>query len=551
MTWRDPNTDPAGTLATCDSLRELAAAYSPLFYYDLRERCFPVLAESWLSHTTAAPWTPEEREADDLPVDDFKRGTAIMESASAAMGAPQHRGGPPNAFDRPIQLTSVQADADSIGGYAGVDARTFLNFAGWRPDSDFRAGDENYLYDAFSELSGAMQAGQRWNLLEGRPNVPHLWVPQPPNPTVYAEVEWGGMYLEWSRAPGAGDFPVDGVPELEQMLVLTYYYLYAMREPPPDGGVRRLEGQWEAVSLLFPCTVSKDRNADGRPVELTWTEPPAAIVISKNVERSADTPLRQHPNEVQPWTGTFMKVHCHPVLFVGAGTHRHFFLPGEITFNASSNPPPGNSATTTGGGGEFPGVEMWLLWSIVIALALPLIFGPLALAAPWLIALIALIALALFIAWLVSLIQDAINQASGDPLPPSGNNEEAGGGGPVGGGGGEPPAGGSTGPDPTATQPPGTPNAGSPTGRDIVSFDIRVIDLLHHAGDRTAFPSADQCEHPHWWDYSGSWGINVRAPSLEADWESGTQRVDELHRSWGYWNALRFATSLNGGSTGP
>jgi hypothetical protein len=194
---------------------------------------------------------------------------------------------------------------------------------------------------------------------------------------------------------------------------------------------------------------------------------------------------------------------------------------------------------------------MWLVWSIVIAIALPLIAGPLLLLAPWLLALIVLIALALLIAWLISLIEDAINQGSGDPLPPTSTNEEAGGGGAQGGTHEEPPAGGSSGPDPTATQPPGTPNAGSPTGRDLVSFDVRVVDMLHHAGDRTAFGSKEQCEHPHWWDYSGSWGINVRAPSLDNDWESGTQRVDELHRSWGYWNALRWATALNGGSTGP
>ena len=45
MTWRDPRPDNESTEATCENLRELAAAYSPILRYDDRERVFPVLAE--------------------------------------------------------------------------------------------------------------------------------------------------------------------------------------------------------------------------------------------------------------------------------------------------------------------------------------------------------------------------------------------------------------------------------------------------------------------------------------------------------------------------
>lgn len=545
MTWREPDPNPDGTEATCESLRELAAAYSPILRYDVSERCFPVLAESWLTHTTAAPWAEEEREADDLPVDRFRRGTAVMR-ADTRLGGLEQRGGPPNPFDRPIQLTTQQDDPDSIGRYGGVDASTFLDFGGWQP-GDLRRGDERYLYAAFSELSAAMAAGQPWELIEGRPNTPHLWVPQPVNPTVYAEIEWGGTYAQWSDK-GGQDFPLGGVPELDQLLVVTYHYLYAMREPSPgDLVTRRLEGQWEAISLLFPCTVGDGRTAEGRPTSLRWVEPPSWVVISKGIERSGETPLRQHPNEVRAW-GQVERVHAHPIVYVAAGTHRHFFEPGTVTFDPNSNPPPGFGATDSEGGGDFPGAEMLLVWCVVAAI----VAGALLAAGLFVLAaILAILAIILFILWLISLIADAVNQASGGPLPPTPTNEEAGGGGAQGGGQDEPPAGGSTGPDATATAPPGTPNAGSPTGRDVVSFDVRVVDLLHHAGDRTGFPSREPCEHPHWWAYSGSWGVNVRRPETPDDWESGTQRVDELHRSWGYWHTLRALTFLNGGSTGP
>ena len=60
-----------------------------------------------------------------------------------------------------------------------------------------------------------------WNLIEGLPNQPHLWVPQPVNPTTYCEVEWGGMYARWSAAAGNTDFPAGsgGQAELTEQAV--------------------------------------------------------------------------------------------------------------------------------------------------------------------------------------------------------------------------------------------------------------------------------------------------------------------------------------------
>jgi hypothetical protein len=549
MTWRDPKSPQEFVDATCGNLRELAAAYSPILRFDDRERLFPVLAESWLTHTSAAPWSTTDEEEDDLVADSFRRGSAICTADVSLVGGPVAMGGAPNPHNRPIQFSSAVSDPDAIGAYDDVDALTFLDFGGWIPDGTFRHGNADYLYRAFSELSCAMNQANPWLLVEGDPNLPHLWVPQPVNPTAYCEVEWAGIYSQWSTAAGLSDFPLeqpgDTPGPLDLFMCLTYYYLYPMRDVPPEGAAtRRLEGQWEAISLFFAGDAGPVGEA-GRPEQFTYREPPEFVVISKGIERSFDEPLRQHPNEVRRW-GNVEREHAHPVIYVTAGTHRNSFFPfpGTRWFPVPTRPD-GDDAPA--GAGEFPGVESLLLWSFAAGVAASLLAG---IGAVLLAAWFAALAILLMLCWLISLIWDAINQASGDPIGPSGDIDEANGSGAQAGSTEEPPAGGSSGPNPTANQPPGTPNAGSPTGQDIVSFDVRVVDMLHEAEERTGFPSDSFCEHPHWWPYTGSWGINV-PPGVDNDWESGTRRVDEFGRSWGYWHALRMLTFVNGGSAGP
>jgi hypothetical protein len=301
------------------------------------------------------------------------------------------------------------------------------------------------------------------------------------------------------------------------------------------------------VSLFFAGDPG-GAGASGRPRSMPFHEPPDFVVISKGLERAESAALRQHPNEVRRWDDV-EKDHAHPIIYLTAGTHRHSFVPlAGSHWDPTANPPPGSGPGTTVPG-EFPGVESLLLWAAAAATvgAALLALGPLA----WpLAALFFIVAILLVLLWLISLIWDAVNQASGDPIPDRQDNDEANGGGVQGGASDEPPAGGSSGPDPSSNQPPGTPNAGSPTGRDSVSFDVRLVDLFNHADDRTGFPPEDGCEHPHWWSYTGGWGINV-PPATASDWESGTQRMDRHNRSWGYWNALRLVTFLNGGSAGP
>ena len=305
-------------------------------------------------------------------LDAWRRGTALCSASLDFDGGPSRHGGAPNPHDRPLQFSNNGTDPDAIGAYDAVDGLTFLDFGGWDPASAFCRGDADYLVRAFSELSAAMNVEEAWKLIEGDPHLPHMWVPQPVNPTVYAEIEWAGMYTDWSDAFGLGDFPVlpggdDGFAPLDHMLALTYYYLYPMRDLPPDpDSSRRFEGQWEAISLFFagdPGSIG----ASGRPRSFVFHEPPEFVVISKGIERAETATLRQHPNEVRRWSDVEVE-HAHPVIYVTAGTHRHSFVPLPGTrWDPSANPPPGEAVL--GGPGEFPGVETLLLWAAVAGAA--------------------------------------------------------------------------------------------------------------------------------------------------------------------------------------
>jgi hypothetical protein len=160
---------------------------------------------------------------------------------------------------------------------------------------------------------------------------------------------------------------------------------------------------------------------------------------------------------------------------------------------------------------------------------------------------IVLLALILLIAALFSLFSDHGSDATPHP-----SNEEASGTGPQGGsseapagdphedatGGGVGGVGGGT------PAEPGTPNLGSPTGRDTVAFDLRVVDLINHPRPTTGFPPRDRCEYPAWWAYTGGWGVRVRQ-RLSAGWANGMRRIDENGRSWGYYHAKRVVEELD------
>jgi hypothetical protein len=153
---REPRDPDVFTEVTPATLKELAWAYQPIMRFADSESFFPVLAESWLTHTTAAPWDAAEAEPDDLPVDAGRHGTAIVTADDRVTGVTRV-GGPPNADDRPIQL-AAGTDPDAIGRYTGATPDVFLSFGGWAPEAGFRKGNRTYDYAAFSELAAAVPA---------------------------------------------------------------------------------------------------------------------------------------------------------------------------------------------------------------------------------------------------------------------------------------------------------------------------------------------------------------------------------------------------------
>ena len=550
MSWRKPRSPREKVDATCENLRELADAYHPFVAFVDTERFFPILAEAWLSHSTNAAW-PTPRKAPmggpfDRPVDPFRRGSAVCD-APADVRSVSVLGGTPNDDDRPIQLSDDPSDRDSISGYHGVEDTVFLDFGGWADRGTtlglaggFQGlgGDLTYLFQAFSELAGAMNPDLSWVPIELRGHLPEMWIDQPPTPTAYCEARWAGDFANASAALAAPDFPDGAEGLLDDVLVLTYHYLFPAREPSdgePD--TRPLEGQWEAISIYF----RGQRGEGDQPG--AFFEPPLAVVAGQGSDAPGPLPFA---SQAHAWSDvtTATAAPTHPILLASQGTHRFFFAPTSgVPWTPGG---PGAPATDNGSydnNSEFPGWESVLVGGLLAAAA-ALLFIPVI---GWIVA--AVIAIIALLIWLISLIADLCSSGSENPANPFPTNPEAGGDGPWGGDADEPPAPGGSGggADPggsgsgSGTGEWGLPNSGSPSGANTVSFDVRFINRTPRRLDAnlTGYPSDQPCENPTWWDYSGRWGVRVPS-ALTGTWASGQQRVDKSGRCRGYWNTLRF-----------
>ncbi len=543
----------------CKTLADVANRFSPILRFHPQERFFPVLAESWLTHTTEASWsTDTAHQLGDIYPDFNRRGMALCRFVNGDLDV---IAGQPVAGDRPLQMTVAADDPYAIGAPAlrTVDETTFLDLGGWPPSSNFAAGDTDRLYALYSELSAAMNDQLDWTPLEGQQDLPHAWIPPSVNPTTYCEATWAGRFHEISDSAGQGDFP-PGDAALTNYLALTYHYLYAGLETPPDGDTGRwLEGQWESVSLFFRG------GGLGKLPDPTVMLPPDFVVVSQNLVQASNyhhrTALAGYTQENNwPMVETLGE---HPVLYVSRGTHKFFFTAADAG-QPPPSPPPGSDPGTHSDDPHEGGITDILVWGLlVLALAALLFLAALVLGALLLVgigivvaaiaAIFAIIALALLILWLISLI-DANDTSSGTDVPGSTPNDQASDDGTQGGGaqapaGSAPPTGGTGGGGGGGGGPSvGLPNTGSPTGEATVSFDVRVIDRISlERPEPTGYPSAELCENPTWWDYSGGWGIRVQG-GFGTGWENGTRRVDEFGRSLAYWNGLRLSTVLHGGA---
>jgi len=517
------------TTATTENLRELAKRYQPVLAFSAGERMFPALVESYLSHVSLATWNQiGDAGVPGEPINGPNhRGTAIMNGAPPGTKL----AGAPNSAGHPLPL-----DSSGIGNPAyrpgSAPETLFLTFGGWS-DATHTRGSPDYLLAAFSELSAALEPANTWREFESLPNRPHIWVDQPTTPTVYAEAEWGGMYLSIYEAGGAanGDFAAtDKDPDLglRQVLALTYYLFFPLREPNnPDVlvGDGFCEGQWEAVTIFFPGMPGASRGPSAPP-EFEYQEPPLAVALS----RSRD--VTNSLSSCRPWDWPFVvpagtpppvqRDGLHPRLYVSLGRHELLFAPPEDqAANYQQGGPAGGASQETRlkesdpGQEDFPGFE-----PLLIGLVLPFPLNLFALIA-WLFTVFA------------GLNNDEYEGAHGPPDDIS--TPEGDGRGPV-----AAPADGSV--------PPGAVLADGTRIDDPAITLLRFIDNFRLDPQRTAWPydkdpedpgaPPPEFEYPYWWDFAGCWGVII-AGGIQ--WASGTRRIDRFGRSLGYWNAVNLA----------
>ncbi len=574
MQPRVPRRDNDGFEATCDSLRELAAAYAPTLLFNTAETLFPILAESWLSHVTYAPW-PGDPSSRGLAAaaghNEHHRGTALVGwTRDGTELSVDRMGGAPNPEGRPLQLTADPSDPDAIGRYTEAGPETALVVGGWHDPSARTAGDDDYLVRAYSEFGAAINpAAVRWDSAPD-PDARTFWIHQPPTPTTYAEVSWTGTYPRLSDQHGHGDFApaADGgaATELDGHLQVTYYYLF-----PARLGSTSHEGQWQAVTLFFRAErIGDARDEFGVPESLRAYEPPVAVALSQVVDGA------EHESQVLRWdqVSTFQLSlegrddetipSTSMLVYVATGTHAFYASPDDAPGGLGDGtyyPPgegPGESAGTSGedlGTDEFADEECWFFWVLIaILVVLIAIVVILAAVAAAVVAIIAAIVAAIIAIISLFLLEDYADDDGEEPHDRE-ENEEATGDGP------------NAGPAPTTTDgtpgPPSDPPAtgghddpsregadvdagqyvsgvGDLTGRDSAPFDVRVIDVLHRHEHSPFPPVPGRCELPAWWWYSGRWGTPM-VP--RGGWVSGKQRYDGAGRSWSYWHAADFEVS--------
>ena len=503
----------------CQTVTDLATRFQPILRFHPAERIFPALAEAWLGHCSGESWAAQGARF---------RGTALMRAATGdtAFGDP--------AFVRascaaagvgsPIDDERGTADNDIANdAYAhppdGQDV--FLDFGGWDDPVGFSTCSPAYLAEVFSGLGAAINPGTVTEVpldrLTSTSAAAAFGTAQPKQPTVYAEVEWAGMFprVDLKRPGQQKDFahPQNGVyTGLDDYVAVTYYYLYPCVEPPPSGpsGVRRLEGQWEAITVFLKGDPGGG-GGDARPHSFGGLTP-RFVAYSRGFENVDSTPL---PAAVRPWDDKTMPVEKdgeHPIAYVTAGTHRNFFAlregpaPNEgatggstvITATSIGTPNPTGGYIAMGGAAIFAAGAV--MGNPVILIIGALIF-------------------------IVGLIYLAITGGQAPPAPEDPPKNE-------------PPQPGVEDVATSETGPAGVPPGGGAPGAASRSVDVtlRVIDRFYGDLFGGLPPANGVCELPPWWEYGGRWGVKLGNPNSPG-WDSGTRRVDRFDRSRGYWNA--------------
>lgn len=558
-------------MATLDPkfLRELVARTLPNLRFSDLERWFPVRAESWLTHATSAPWSPDADDVASLAVDRNFRGTALFETDDAMTNLAERKvAGPPNDDDAPLRLVEENAP-DAVGNPAyrkrSRDTDLFAAFAGWTdPQRPQLGGDLEYLYDAFSELASALDHRLAWKPLAQRPNRPYFGHPQPASPATYCEADWAGVHPRLQL----GDFAVGAEQELDDYLQLTYYYLFPARAPLAEQpGTRPLEGQWAAISLFYRNDGERPLvGEDGRPrnIDIDPKAMPEWVVFSLDPSDGTPTstvlPFGRGETEILAWPG----IAAHVAAYVGAGSHRLF---RERNADAVVVDPPRWPELTYEPGGDWEGLSVAVIPALVGALGAGVAAGvaaglagvgaagAVAIGLGVAVAAAVVLLIVLILLWLLFMLLSELwdDDADTTDIPPSKDPPISGGpsagdptygpaapaGGdqaPPGSAGstGDGPGGGSKG-DPTGWWPT---NEGSTRGWDVGYFDVMTVSRFSELvqKDPTLAP-------PAWWDFAGRWGIKV-PNTVDRAWEPGTRRTDGHGRSWAYWHAHALVNHL-------
>jgi hypothetical protein len=515
---------------SCSVIRNLAEIFVPIIRWDGNERFFPVQAESWLTHCSHEDWQA-------LPPDSPRqRGTALLKLKPNATRLQADDVLARCAGPKRIRL-QVGDDPFDIGNprysrpgdYPDLQgADLFLDVAGWNSPSSLAGVELTYLEQLFSTLGNQLNPTRVANVTlgpqtTGAPPPDFGPAPQPATATVYAEVEWAGMFaaVDAQRA-GQPDFDQVGRDALKNYLALSYYFLYPASEPPPNPGqtgtaARRREGQWEAVTFFFRGEPGTDLTAEGRPkaFRFSWRDP-TYVVCSQGYDEGLKAPADGIPRaECRPWSTAGHTIDD-PAAFsieralwvstfwVSSGTHRHLFArePRTTTEVGGST----HIEMTSVGTPMDPGLS---------DAGTALVIGGAATGNP----LAVIIGLILLLAALLSDHPDP-DASEIDPIPPGPEVVSADGSGPA-----------------------GTPTAGTPApagSNAAYAFGLRVVDRFQvdpaSPPDRSFPPAAGRCEHPSWWDYTGRWGVRV-VSDVRSEFDSGARRVDAQGRSRAYWNA--------------
>ncbi len=484
----------------------LAAQFEPLLRFDSSERFFSALAEAWLLHCANDDWSSSN-----------KRGTAILRAEGTySFDSGDVVGGCANQTGNRIRLER-SPDPHAVGNpaYTTYDPEDlFLDFGGWDDPATNEMGSLDYLADVFSGLGNALHPN---HVTVRSPITPPDFggVPQPNEPTVYAEVEWAGTFVMLEDAQGGTRFSNSVAREhLRNYLAITYYYLYPAteqpaREQPSKTTVRKREAQWSTITVFVKGNWDGETDT-GRPRYFEPSNPfHAFAVYSDGFERvdnlpppATCRPLHQvDPARFDPADYGVQLDGQHPIAYVTGGSHRHRF---HAQVGGSSDTSTHIYAENIGTSDPWVEAGSYGFGAIVVAAAV--IVNP----AVGL-AIVILLLLANLLAPKPTTADEAVPE---DPLPDGAENVAADGNGP-------------------AATPPG---ASTPVGSvNSVSTVLRIIDQFQVEPPVTRYPAGPGAtEHPSWWDFAGRWGVRVRN---EIEWDHGCRRVDKAGRSIGYWNA--------------